>query len=89
MEQLISTFDFTLCMAAYDGSQIVLDRRFLKHNKYGRLGINTVTYPVATINRIHKYRNKGFTMYEADLVELVAQISNQSFDSERLMLYID
>jgi hypothetical protein len=89
MSELIHSFDFTVCMAAYDGEVFEFDPRFIRHVKRKRLSINAVTFPVATINRIYKYRARDFVMYEQDVVDLVCQINEMTLSADNMALYVD
>lgn len=60
---------------------------------YKRIKLNNVTYPIATINRIHKYRQKGYTITDdvwKDLLTRIRGLSQEDFeDPDKMALYID
>ena len=87
--ELLDSFDFTVCQATYDGVRVVLTHDMIRSVKSKELAINRITYPVASINRLFKYRERGYKVTEQTLVEMVQQISGQQFDDEKLALYID
>ncbi len=58
---VIDSFDYTICMLAYDGETITLGDYALWDIGRKRLAIHKVTYPVATMRRMLKYGNQGFT----------------------------
>ena len=89
VEELLYSFDFSVCMAAFDGDTVFMHRSFIKDVRKKNLSINDVTYPVATINRLFKYKNKGYNIKESTLVDLVRSISSRQFDGDQLQLYID
>jgi len=86
---LVNSFDFTVTMFAWDGDKIYTCRRAIKDARKKNLGINEVTFPVATINRIHKYRNKGYRFTEEFGKDLVIKINRGAFDETQLALYVD
>ncbi len=87
---LVDSFDFTICQAAYDGTSITVAKKMIESVKRKSLYINQITYPVASINRLFKYKQKGYTISEKTLVDLVAQISDgRKFSAEQLQLYVD
>jgi len=86
---LVNSFDFTVTMFAWDGDKIYTCRRAIKDTRKKNLGINEVTFPVATINRIHKYRNKGYRFTEEFGKDLVIEINRGAFDETQLSLYVD
>lgn len=89
IEHLLDSFDFTVCQGATDGWHFYTTSSMIKSVKTKRLEVHLITYPVATINRLYKYRQKGYFVPEQTYVDLVMQIANRSFDGEELALYID
>jgi hypothetical protein len=88
-EALLDSFDFTVCQAAYDGQTLTLTKDFIRSVQQKRLILNKVTYPVATINRLMKYKAKGYVVTEKLLVDLVTDIAGKQFDDNQMALYID
>lgn len=69
---LINSFDFTICMAANDGN-FYYSQDFLNDIDKKELIINRCEYPVATINRLYKYKAYGYNIQNAlkDVIERV------------------
>lgn len=87
---LIDSFDFTICQAAYDGNVIRLAKNMIKSVKRKILYINQITYPVASINRMFKYKQKGYIIPEKTIADLVTQVSDgRKFSQDQMQLYID
>lgn len=87
---LVGSFDFTVCQFAFDGEYVTLGRDGLHDAKYKRLRVQKLEYPVATLNRIGKYRyGKGYWMSEEDWGQVIKTIQGQQFRPEALALYID
>ena len=60
-EQVIESFDFTICQFAYDGEKLTCGEFALWDLGRRRLSINKITYPVSTMRRLLKYTKQGFT----------------------------
>lgn len=86
---LIDSFDFTICQAAFDGTTLHITKSMIKSAKKKNLYLHKVTYPVATLNRMMKYKEKGYYVLEKTLRDIALQISAGTFDGEQLALYID
>lgn len=87
--ELLDSFDFTVCQAAIDSKNLYFSRNWLSSIRKQKLMINKVTYPVATINRMMKYRAKGYRVDEHMLIDLVNEISNRQFEQDQLAMYVD
>lgn len=88
-EQLINTFDFIpTCACLYDGV-LYTHPYWVRHVKKRTLGLHFVSYPVATLSRMLKYSKKGYHVVPDMLLDMVLQINENSFDENRLALYID
>lgn len=62
LEDCLSSFDITLCMAGTDGIEYVKHYSFESDNENKRIVIYNSTYPNSTLFRIAKYANKGYTI---------------------------
>lgn len=87
--QLIESFDISACVAAYYQGEVFFTREFVRSVFKRRARIQNVTFPVATIKRIVKYSQKGYSIAKA--AEDFAQLSNGIvFDSgSAFRQYID
>jgi len=78
-ENLFETFDFTVCMAAYDfkEDEFVLHKDFLRHNvsKFLKFNSNTA-YPIVSALRVDKYKKKGFNISKAEFLRIMLTINN-------------
>lgn len=75
-EELFNTFDFTCCMGCYcvSSDSFHLHPDFLKHNSQGYLKFNSGTaYPIMSLLRVDKYREKGYTVSKPELLRIVFQ----------------
>jgi len=87
---LIDSFDFTACQAAYDGVSVDIAKRMIKSVKLKRLYVNKITFPVASINRMFKYKQKGYHVSEKTIADMVMEISDgRKFTGDHLQMYID
>lgn len=93
---LINSFDFS---ATYFGMQydededhlvVYTDHRAIKDVRKKQLSLVNLEYPSSTLNRLYKYRNKGY--YTGHIIkEIVARIAQMggSYDPENDTLYVD
>lgn len=93
---LINSFDFS---ATYFGMQydededhlvVYTDHRAIKDVLKKQLSLVNLEYPSSTLNRLYKYRNKGY--YTGHIIqEIVGRIAEMggSYDPENDTLYVD
>lgn len=91
--ELISSFDFTCCSAAYDGNSILVHRHFPLAVSRKKLRLLNLTFPVATLGRMMKYEKKGYKTGECRLqfVERLQDLFDTGFrlDDNNGRFYID
>lgn len=73
-EDLITKFDFYTCAAAWDGEHLYYMEEFAESVAQKVINIQTVTYPAATMRRIHKYLSKGYRIPKEQIVEYLQQV---------------
>lgn len=84
IEQLFNTFDFTVCMGAYDFAteEFILHKDFLKHNSQRILKFNPETaYPIISEMRVQKYVDKGYYISRTERVKILLTICDLEIDS--------
>lgn len=93
---LINSFDFSATYFAMlwndDETQfeVYTDHRAIKDVRKKQLSLVNLEYPSSTLNRIYKYRNKGY--YTGHVIkEIVARIAQMggTYDPENDTLYVD
>lgn len=91
VEDAVNSFDITACCVGYEveSASLICHEDWVKHVKGKTLAFNTIEYPVATINRIVKYYNKGYRYSETSLKDYVMMVSDGKFDPDSLSMYID
>ena len=73
-EAIFDTFDYTICMGAYDikKDELVFHPSFMAHNSQRHLQFNTNTsYPLVSLFRVKKYEDKGYTISKAQLTRVI------------------
>jgi len=78
-DEIFDTFDFTVCMGAYDFSkeEFVLHNDFLRHNSQRILKFNHGTaYPIVSALRVDKYKKKGYTISKPEFIRIMLTILN-------------
>lgn len=91
VEELLDKFDFTCTQFAYYNNKLyVYNINCLSEAKRKHLILHKLTYPAATIKRIHKYLNYGYKAYPSlytNISKLIYDRSNTIKDSQ--LVYID
>lgn len=86
--QLIESFDLTPCVSAYYDGEIFFTREFVRSVFKKRARIQNVSFPVASLKRIVKYAQKGYSISIA--AEDFARLTNGiSFDGSDFRHYLD
>lgn len=90
LHDLFESFDFNLCCyATKDDCSAIYYTREAHNDLYTKkLTLNNIEYPVATINRLYKYRQKGYnTSYV--IQQIVETLDVQGTFAGKLELYVD
>jgi hypothetical protein len=78
-KDIFNTFDFSVCMAAYDfgSEEFILHDDFLKHNSQRGLHFNRKTaYPIVSMLRVQKYEDKGYKISKPEFIRIVMTCMN-------------
>lgn len=78
---IFDTFDFTVCMAAYDldHGQYNFHPSFYPDVASRTLRFNNKTkYPLNSLLRVKKYQEKGFNISKSELIKIALTIANKS-----------
>lgn len=87
---VIDSFDYTICMLAFDGGQLTLGDFTLWDLGRSRLAINKITYPVSTMRRMLKYTSQGFTACAGCLSSILTMTAHSPELLQRLDIqYVD
>lgn len=84
-EEVIASFDFTICQFAFDGERLTCGEYALWDLGRRRLVINRITYPVSTMRRLLKYTKQGFRACGGCL----ASILTETAQSPELLTQLD
>jgi hypothetical protein len=77
VEEIFNTFDFTVCMGAYDfqSEEFILHKEFIKHNSQRILKFNQNTaYPIVSALRVDKYKKKGYSISKPEFIRIMLTI---------------
>lgn len=84
VSDLFDTFDFTVCMCAYDFAtdEFVFHEDFFHDNvaKILRFNENTA-YPIVSALRVDKYKNKGFDISKAEFLKVILTCMNKEINT--------
>lgn len=86
---LLDSFDFTACLFAWDGTDFYTSVRAVRDVKKKYLRLWSLTYPTATINRMYKYRAKGYYIGDCIKDTVVTINSMVNYDPVEDQLYVD
>jgi hypothetical protein len=89
VEELLNTFDLQPSRFAFDGEYLYTFKEAIKSVKKKSLDIHTISYPLATMNRIFKYRNYGYNTIKAN-EQFIRTLTESTFEEGKLyQKYID
>lgn len=77
-QSIFETFDFTVCMGAYDYSEkkLFLHEDFMRHNSQRYLDFNPQTsFPLISALRLDKYKKKGYYVSKSQFVKVMMAVS--------------
>lgn len=84
VQDIFDTFDFTVCMGAFDckTKDFIFHPDFFKHNSQRYLKFNAGTaYPLMSMMRVDKYREKGYDISKAELLRVLFACMNLNLSS--------
>lgn len=68
--ELFSSFDFNICMWAYDGENVHTCETTVDAVNSKTIKINKINYPSVTLKRLVKYMRQGYNISDEDVVAL-------------------
>lgn len=80
LEQVLDSFDFTICQFGFDGSNVYTTQNALTDLLGKKLVLNKLTYGVNTVRRLIKYTNQGFTACSGVITEILNQVAEEGED---------
>lgn len=87
-KETIELFDFHACQAAFDGEKLYFSLDWARNVLSMNLTTNVITYPVASIKRLIKYKEKGYNITNA-AIGFMHNVSGKTFEGDELRVYID
>lgn len=89
-EDLLKSFDFTLCQFATDGESLFCGDTSLWDTASKKIVVNKITYPVASLRRMFKYTKQGYYACAGSLSSFLLQVlADPDSVSEDKIVYID
>lgn len=91
MEDVISRFDITACRHVTDGKKIYTRYSSVRDTFNKRINLHEIDFPAATMKRIQKYIQKGFTLTNKAVDTYINRIYNSGVSGEELdrRFYVD
>jgi len=87
-EEIFKDYDFTVCMGAYDFkiNDFVFHEDFFADNATKKISINKGTkYPLISMFRLFKYKQKGYEFPQKQLLELAKAINKFDYNDEEVV----
>lgn len=75
-EEVIESFDFTVCQFSYDGSNVYAADYALWDLGRKRLAVNKISFPVSSMRRLLKYTRQGYTACDGCLASLATAVAD-------------
>lgn len=89
MDAVLDSFDFTLCQFGFDGQYISMNEFALWDTARKQIVPHKVSFGVATLRRLIKYTNQGYTACGGCLTEILNQVVENPAIINSDILYID
>lgn len=86
---LLSSFDFTLCQLATDGTTLVVGPYTLIDIQNKKMTVNRITFPAASMTRIAKYGKRGYTLCNGEAQKFLRAVVEDPSLVEENFKYID
>lgn len=87
--EVIDSFDFTICQAAYDSESLTLGDYTLFDLGRKRLAIHKVTYAKSTIRRMLKYGKQGFSVCNGCIDSILKAVVTNPALADSDVQYVD
>lgn len=88
-EDVIDTFDYTICQFITDGEGLWTGESSLFDLSRKKLVVNRITFPVASLRRLLKYTNQGFYACSGCLQSLLKAVADDPDLLNQKIKYID
>ncbi len=88
-EEIIQSFDFTICQFVYDGDTLYVGDYSLMDLFSKRLAVHRITYATASLRRIIKYANQGYFLCQGAAKAFLQAVVNNPDTLETKVRYID
>lgn len=89
LDDVLNSFDFTICQFGYDGTRLVAGDYALWDLGRKRLVPHRLTYGTASLRRLLKYTKQGFTICGGGLSDFLEKVAADPSVIQRETLYID
>lgn len=89
LEAVLDSFDFTLCQFGYDGRRLVCGDYALWDVGRRRIVPHRITFATASMRRLLKYTNQGFTACAGSLSDFLQKVVTEPEVIRAETLYLD
>ena len=89
LEQVLDSFDFTICQFGFDGVRLVCGDYSLWDLGRRRLAPHKITFGTASMRRLLKYTNQGFTICAGGLSNILQQVVDEPGIIQAETQYLD
>ena len=89
LEAVLDSFDFTICQFGFDGAKLMCGDYSLWDLGRKRLVPHRLTFGTASMRRMLKYTNQGFTICAGGLTDILSQVAEHPEIIQAETLYLD
>ena len=89
LEAVLDSFDFTICQFGFDGAKLMCGDYSLWDLGRKRLVPHRLTFGTASMRRMLKYTNQGFTICAGGLTDILSQVAERPEIIQAETLYLD
>lgn len=89
LEDCLESFDFTICQCGFDGENLIFGSFFLWDLGRKKLAVNKITFASASVRRMIKYADQGFTVCEGCITSILNSVVEDPSLINKEIQYVD
>jgi len=89
LEQVLDSFDFTICQLGYDGDNMYVGDYTLWDLARKKLALHKLSYGLSTVRRLLKYQTQGFNACSGCLTQILESVARNPELIQSDIIYVD
>ena len=85
IDELFESFDFDVCMWAYDGQYVHTHENTINSVKTKMIALKKINYPSVTLKRLVKYMRQGYNVSDDDVLLLARSFRSTKKEPKHIM----